>query len=115
MPIRPKHPCNRPGCPALTNERFCDAHRRRYNRLLNAERGTARQRGYDGDWERFRKLVLSRRPLCESFCAKEGRTVAATELHHIIPLRSGGERLSGENVLPICGPCHRRITARESR
>jgi 5-methylcytosine-specific restriction protein A len=58
---------------------------------------------------------MSKRPICEGFCAKENRVTVASELHHIVPLRRGGARLDEDNVMPICGPCHRRITAQESR
>jgi len=116
-PTAPPHPCSEPLCRGLVprGERYCETHRRSYNRQLSAQRGTTKQRGYDGAWERFRKWVLARRPLCEAFCAKEGRTEVATELHHVVALRAGGARLDEDNVMPVCGPCHRKITAQESR
>ena len=54
-------------------------------------------------WRRFRKLLLSQRPLCEE-CAKRGFVSAANEVHHLIPLRDGGPELDPANCLCTCKP-----------
>lgn len=116
MPTAPAKPCAQPGCPRLVMQGArCDVHRRDHDRQLSDRRGTARQRGYDSRWERFRKFALARLgPLCIE-CLKQGRTVVARELHHIISLRDGGARLDLDNVAPLCAACHRRHHAHESR
>ena len=37
MPRKPKRPCSYPGCPKLTDGRFCEEHQRREGRLVKAE------------------------------------------------------------------------------
>lgn len=32
MPKRPKHPCSHPGCPRLTDYRFCEEHEKLHNK-----------------------------------------------------------------------------------
>ena len=113
MPRLPPHPCNRPGCPALTHARFCErcgkAERARFDR----ERGTAASRGYDARWRKRRAIYLGAHPLCRH-CAAKGRTTAATVVDHITPHR-GDQTLfwDQENWQPLCKPCHDSKTARE--
>ena len=53
--------CNVTGCPELTAEGRCTAHRQEAERA----RGTAGQRGYSGRGHAaFRRAVLSRDPIC---------------------------------------------------
>ena len=47
MPQRLPRPCNYPGCPALTNKRFCNQHRKNHER----QRGSSTERGYDFQWQ----------------------------------------------------------------
>ena len=66
-------------------------------------------------WEQLREAVLSDEPLCRP-CAEAGRTMAANEVDHIVPLHLGGtdER---SNLQPICGgapgTCHEIKTRKE--
>ena len=66
-------------------------------------------------WRNFRRWYLSAHPLCE-ICEEEGRTRAAQEVHHIIPVqtartREGMERLAFDfyNLQSLCHECHQRI------
>jgi 5-methylcytosine-specific restriction protein A len=111
MPIKPKHPCNRPGCPALTYERLCPDHKREHNRRFDATRGTTKQRGYAGTWPARRKRWLALHSLCET-CEANGLVVAATEVDHVIPLAQGGAD-DESNYSSKCHPCHSRKTAKE--
>jgi hypothetical protein len=72
---------------------------------------SAAARGYDGDWRRLRADVLRAEPLCR-LC----RTAPATEVDHIQRFHSLHDplRLSRGNCRPVCAPCHRRRTARQS-
>lgn len=106
MPKRLPHPCGYPGCPNLADERYCPAHKQKVEQAYNQERGSAAARGYDARWRRTRAMVLAEEPLCRE-CAKEGRTVPATEVHH----RDGNvENMTRENLESICKPCHSRLT-----
>lgn len=38
-----------------------------------------------------------------------------TQLHHVKPLRAGGEPFQRDNLLPLCDFCHRKETRRQKR
>lgn len=110
MPRRLPHPCGYPGCPALTHERYCEAHTRAERQRYDRERGSAASRGYDARWRRIRAMVLAEEPLCRE-CAKQGRTVPATEVDHI---DGNVWNMGRENLQPLCDSCHGRKTVREN-
>jgi len=115
MATRPQRPCRHSGCDQLTRERYCEAHAKQHNTESNAyynsQRASSAERGYDNDWDKFRLLFLKERPLCVD-CLTKGRTRAAKEVHHIIRLRDGGERLNAMNCMGLCKPCHSRRSIR---
>lgn len=53
MPRKPLRPCKHPGCPELTDNRFCKNHSNLH------ERKSASKRGYDSRWKKARKRFLS--------------------------------------------------------
>lgn len=66
-------------------------------------------------WRITRNRHMARYPLCER-CNTQGRTTAATVVHHRIPIETGRseaekERLAYEpgNLMSLCGQCHRDI------
>lgn len=64
-------------------------------------------------WMRLRAHVLNKQPLCVK-CLAEGRTVAATEVDHIIPRKLAPELTYDEgNLQPLCGPHHTEKTAED--
>jgi 5-methylcytosine-specific restriction enzyme A len=77
----------------------------------DARRGTSSERGYDALWRSYRRAYLMRYPLCRD-CMKQGRVVVATEVHHIVALRDGGDRLDAANCMPLCHSCHSTRTAK---
>lgn len=81
-------------------------------RLVNA---SSTERGYGADWRRVRQAVLAAEPLCR-FCAADGRVTVATEVDHIEPFQGLADplRLAPSNCRPLCQPCHRQRTARQS-
>ena len=113
MPRKPKRPCSHPGCPGVTEEQFCEVHKKleakryeKYDRDLVAKRKYGRSH-----WKRLRNEFLLSHPFCE-MCLKEGVMTKANEVHHIRPLSiGGGDEL--DNLMAICTPCHSRITSRE--
>ncbi|WP_020475241.1 HNH endonuclease [Zavarzinella formosa] len=77
-------------------------------------RPTRQKRGYDRDWEKLRAAVIDDEPLCR-MCMNRGRHVAADLVDHIQPIEDGGERLSRENLQPLCRKCHGEKTAEDLR
>jgi 5-methylcytosine-specific restriction protein A len=75
--------------------------------MLDRFRGSARERGYDTNWGKFRKMFLARHPLC----ADCGRL--ASEVHHERKVKDHPElKLVERNCVPLCKPCHTIRTAR---
>ena len=110
MPKRPKKPCAYPGCPKLTDGRYCEEHKKlmdeRYNRY---ERPYKSEERYGAEWRRVRNLYIKAHPLCEE-CLKEGRYTAAELVHHIKPINEGGAN-TDENLMSLCVSCHGCIHA----
>lgn len=105
-------PCLYPGCPAVTTERYCEAHAdeaARSQREYDSRRGSSAARGYGARWRRLRLMVLRREPFCR-MCRDKGKRTPATEVDHIIPRRDGG-RDEFDNLQALCKPCHSRKTA----
>ena len=50
-------------------------------------------------------------PVCHD-CAAGGRIRLATQTHHLRELAAGGEWLTPENTVGLCGTCRRDRTAR---
>lgn len=112
MPYKPKRPCSHPGCPELTDTRFCVAHAkqeaRRYERY---QRDPAVKKRYGRTWKRIRDRYITSHPLCKQ-CLARGMSVLAEEVHHMKPLSQGGTN-EFANLMALCTPCHSEITARE--
>ena len=112
MPRKPKRPCSHPGCPRLTDGRFCEEHQRQENkRYEKYDRDPAVYRRYGRAWKRIRDRYIAQHPLCE-MCKKQGRLTPAEEVHHIKPLSQGGTH-DDSNLMSLCKECHSRITAKE--
>lgn len=112
MPRKPKRPCSYPGCPELTDGRFCPVHEkqeaRRYEKY---QRDPATKKHYGRTWKRIRDRYIAAHPLCEQ-CKKTDKLTPAEEVHHIIPLSKGGTHAE-INLMSLCTSCHSEITARE--
>ena len=73
MPRKPKKPCAFPGCPLLTQDRYCEEHRKKVNRdYNNYERSPEAKKRYGRAWKRIRDSYVKTHPLCE-LCLKEGK------------------------------------------
>lgn len=109
MPHKPKKPCAFPGCPNLTDGRYCEAHASQANREYNRyRRDPGSNKVYGRLWKTIRALYLAKHPLCER-CLKAGRTVPAEEVHHIVPVAEGGGH-EESNLMALCKSCHSAIT-----
>ena len=117
-PTRPLTACSFPGCPDLVkpgNGGRCEKHRKQANRQRNRDydkqRGTAHERGYTAQWQRYRAMFLRANPLCVG-C--EGRVTEATVVDHIIPHKGDRELFwAPTNHQALCKRCHDRKTAKE--
>lgn len=111
MPRKPKKPCGHPGCPTLTDNRYCDEH----VKLYANERGSAAERGYDSRWRKARTRFLKVHTFCVT-CKAEGNLVKAAVVDHVIPHR-GDEKLFWDesNWQALCKSCHDRKTMTEDR
>ena len=108
MPKKPKRPCSFPGCPKLTDGRFCEEHEKLENkRYEKYDRDPAVRRRYGRAWKRIRDSYVQLHPLCE-LCQEKGLLVSTEEVHHRIP--EGGTH-ARENLIALCKPCHARIHA----
>lgn len=104
MPMKPKRPCRHPGCPALSDGVYCEAHRGLY------ARENASSRGYDGRWKSARRAYLRRNALCAE-CRRAGKLTPATVVDHIMPHRGDMQLFwDKKNWQPLCKDCHDRKT-----
>ena len=112
MPKKPKRPCSSPGCPELTDGRFCPEHaKREASRYEKYQRDPETRKRYGRAWKRIRDRYIAVHPLCEE-CKRQGKLTPATEVHHILPLARGGTH-DESNLMALCTPCHSAITARD--
>ena len=74
------------------------------------ERGSSTARGYDRNWQKLRKVILARDPLCV-FCLPD-RFTPSHQVDHIIPIAQRPDlRLDPTNLRGLCDTCHSRHTA----
>ena len=112
MPKKPKRPCSYPGCPKLTDGRFCEEHQKQENkRYEKYDRSPEMKKRYGRAWKRIRDRHIAQHPLCE-VCKRNGRLTPAEEVHHILPLSQGGTH-EDSNLMSLCKCCHSEITAKE--
>lgn len=110
MPRKPKRPCSHPGCPKLTDGRFCEEHQKEENRRYEKyDRDPVVRRRYGRVWKRIRDSYVKTHPFCEK-CYENGVLVEVEEVHHIKPLAEGGTH-ERSNLISLCKSCHARIHA----
>jgi len=117
MAIRPKKPCNRPGCRELVNTTYCKEHadiiKRKNWKQIDQNRESSTKRGYGYKWKKARDGFLVSHPLCAE-CEDAGRTTAAGVVDHKIPHK--GDMIlfwDKSNWQSLCAPCHNRKSAME--
>jgi len=90
LPKKPKSPCRFGGCSELTNERYCDQHRKAINNYYNKyQRDPETNKRYNSIWRKIRKEFIKSNPLCK-ICKQDGKLTPAQEVHHVIPLSENG-------------------------
>jgi len=113
MPTKPKHPCNKPGCPQLTSSRFCPEHTKQYSKETDSRRGSRIERGYTNSWVRYSRMYRMNNPLCV-VCQREGRVVASEHVDHITPVEPTDPWFwDKDNHQALCKSCHSKKTAIE--
>ena len=84
MPRKPKQPCAYPGCPNLSEGRYCEEHRKL-----------------------IRDNYVKTHPFCER-CFTNGILVPVEEVHHKVPISQGGTH-NPSNLMSLCKSCHNKI------
>ena len=112
MALKPLRPCRHPGCPELTREGYCPAHKP----AKAPRRSSAQWHGwYSLDvWKNdLRPTQLLREPFCRE-CAKHGERVRATVVDHVKPHRGDWALfVDTANHQSLCKHHHDQKTARE--
>ena len=110
MPRKPKKPCAYPGCPNLTEGRYCPEHQAKVNSEYEKYgRDPRTKKRYGRAWKRIRDKYVAEHPFCE-LCFQRGIIVPVEEVHHKKPLSEGGTH-DRSNLIALCKSCHSRIHA----
>ncbi len=110
MPKKPKRPCSYPGCPRLTDGRFCLEHEKQENkRYEQYDRSPEVKKRYGRVWKRIRDSYAKEHPLCE-LCLERGVYKPTEQVHHKLPLAEGGTH-DRKNLISLCKSCHATIHA----
>ena len=111
MPMKPKTPCRYPGCPNLTDGRYCPEHKRKVNSDYEKyDRDKNTRNKYGRAWKRIRDKYASEHPFCE-VCYGRGVIVPTEQIHHKKPLSEGGTH-DRDNLIALCKACHSHIHAK---
>ena len=114
MPRKPKRPCAYPGCPELVDGGYCEKHKKLVTEQYNKYgRDDFTKNFYKSPaWIICRKKHLEEQPFCVE-CLKKGKTVKATMVDHIVPIKDGGSRYDNSNLQSLCWSCHSRKSVEE--
>lgn len=64
-------------------------------------------------WKKARTMKMARDPLCE-ICSQKGKVVAATQVHHLLPItKYPKDRLDLDLLCSLCDSCHAKVEAEE--
>ena len=105
MPRKPKKPCSYPGCPNLTETKYCEAHKALEPTLYTVGSKNPFYRSYE--WKKKRSEFLLNHPFCV-LCGREAKIV-----DHIVPITLGGATLDDENLQSMCWSCHSKKSIKE--
>ena len=118
MASKPLRPCRRPGCPELTREGWCPAHK---PRQAARKESAAYHSWYSKPiWvDDLRPAQLLREPFCRECARRYPRSdprhrTRATVVDHVIPFRGiWALFVDPANHQSLCKSCHDRKTALE--
>ena len=110
MPRKPKRPCSYPGCPELTDGRYCVEHEKIMNQQYEKYgRDPKTKKRYGRAGKRIRDKYAAEHPFCE-MGFEHGIIVETQEIHHKKPLSEGGTH-DRDNLIALCKSCHSSIHA----
>ena len=110
MPRKPKRPCAYPNCPKLTDDLYCEEHRKITNRQYEKYgRKYKRSERYGSAWQKIRTRYVKLHPFCE-MCFEEGHIGHADIVHHIKPLAEGGTNDESNLICPSVSTTMNRYT-----
>ena len=114
MPYKPLKPCSYPGCPNLTDKRYCHKHKKLTDKQYNKyHRNREAEKIYNSkDWRVLRRKKLELNAECEN-CLQNGRIIRAAIVDHITPIKKGGAMFDMRNLQSLCWSCHSRKSAKE--
>lgn len=121
MPLRPNKPCNKPGCPNLTRDKYCEEHLelgiRQFNFTKEQKQEFDKKRSksparklYDHKWREYSKEFLKRNPVC-TVCGNKSEVT-----DHVIAHKGNkGLFWTKFNHMALCKSCHDRKTWTQDR
>lgn len=115
MAGRTKRECKKVGCYRLTDsaDGYCEEHRKERWLGSDERRKSARERGYNATWEKYRKIYLQEHPLCVD-CLSKKILRAATVVDHIVAHKGNEDLFWNEaNHQALCKKCHDMKTMQE--
>ena len=113
MPDGALHACTYPRCPRLLGVgELCPDHQPRW--AWRDPTLTTTQRGYGREWQLRRARILKRDGYVCQPCQREGRSIRATSVDHIVPKSQDGTD-NDANLEACCEPHHLAKSARERR
>jgi 5-methylcytosine-specific restriction protein A len=112
-PRKPRKPCRFQGCAELTEERYCDKHKKQVDSEYNRTSRPFKHLYNASRWKKLRKQFLQEHPICVE-CEAKGVIKAATVVDHI-EAHKGDEELfwNQSNWQPLCKCCHDKKTVKE--
>lgn len=102
-----------PGKHRLPRRQAAAPHRPK-RRVTDQHRGSARERGYDRTWEKFRAGFLQEHPLCE-YCLADGRVEPTVIVDHDLPHRGDPDLFWDNTFTGLCRPHHAEKSRVENR
>jgi 5-methylcytosine-specific restriction protein A len=113
MPRKPRKPCSYPDCPELTEERYCDKHKKEMDSDYNRNNRPFKHLYNTSRWKKLRTQFLQEHPLCVK-CKSKCVIKAAEVVDHIQPHQGDEELFWDEsNWQSLCKCCHDKKTAKE--
>lgn len=107
--------CAAPGCPVLVPGGRCPEHAAAQRKAQDARRPSARERGYDVEWERNAKAFLAENPWCVD-CGAPATDADHDPIDRVELIRLGvPDPDAWWRLKPRCHPCHSARTSRGRR
>lgn len=102
-----------PGKHSLPGRQAAASHKPK-RRVEDQHRGSARERGYTRQWEKFRATFLQEHPLCE-YCSADGRVEPTVIVDHDLPHRGDPGLFWDNSFTGLCKAHHSEKARVENR